>query len=92
MILLLARQVFNSYSYETAATLQGHMGAVMSLSWSPDDTVLISAGAGGALYRWDAVRFERLREADHVDKAGSPPPCLCTQLSRICGCVMLSTS
>ena len=48
--------------------LDGHMSAVTSMSWSPDDTILMSVGAGGAIYRWDAVKFERMRDSDHVDK------------------------
>lgn len=45
-------QVFQTYTFECILTLRGHAGRVLSVNWTQDDRVLVSAGADGVLYRW----------------------------------------
>ena len=54
------------YSCEQIASLRGHNGKVFSLHWSPDDSVLLSAGKDGAIYRWDLEK--NVREVEKVVK------------------------
>ena len=39
--------------------LRGHNGKVQSLWWAQDDTKLLSAGLGGAIYQWDLKSAKR---------------------------------
>ena len=59
-------QVYDMYSCEQIASLRGHNGKVFSLHWSPDDSVLLSAGKDGAIYRWDLEK--NVREVEKVVK------------------------
>ncbi|GBF91925.1 hypothetical protein Rsub_04649 [Raphidocelis subcapitata] len=52
-----------------AAALRGHVSSVTGLAWSSDDARLVSCGAGGAVYVWDASAGSRLAALDYVDKA-----------------------
>ena len=43
--------------------LKGHSGHVTAMSWSADDSVLISCADDGSLYEWDiSNRGKRLNE------------------------------
>ena len=46
--------------------LRGHNGKVQSLWWAQDDTKLLSAGLGGAIYQWDLKSAKR--EVEYVRK------------------------
>lgn len=41
---------------------RGHNGKVKSLAWSPDDAMLVSSGADGAVYQWKLKNFKRAKE------------------------------
>ncbi|HEX8869126.1 MAG TPA: hypothetical protein VF821_25930, partial [Lentzea sp.] len=53
-------QVRDIASGAVVATPPSHPGGVMSLTLSPDKTVLVSAGADGKLNMWDVARGTRL--------------------------------
>ena len=61
--------VYRTGAHEPLGRLKGHMSAVTSLQWAPDDRTLLSASAGGAIYFWDAAACQRIREREYVDKA-----------------------
>ena len=48
--------------------LKAHVSAVTDLSFSADDRMLVSVGAGGAVYFWSMAIFARVHEMEHVDK------------------------
>merc|ERR1719353_1548413 len=60
-------QVFKTYSCETVCNLRGHNNKVRSLSWTADDTTLVSAGMDGAVYEYNILNDGR-RESDWVHK------------------------
>merc|ERR1719313_1960678 len=60
-------QVFKTYSCETVCNLRGHNNKVRSLSWTADDTTLVSAGMDGAVYEYNILR-DGHRESDWVHK------------------------
>ncbi|MBN1310757.1 MAG: hypothetical protein JXB30_04990, partial [Anaerolineae bacterium] len=51
------------HSYEGA--LFAHSGGVWGLAYSADGSLLISAGADGALRLWDAITGKRLRTINY---------------------------
>ena len=53
---------------EAVAVLKGHVSSVTDLVFTGDDSRLISAGAGGAVYFWDLSTGTRLVELEYVDK------------------------
>eukprot|EP01138_Halocafeteria_seosinensis_P003456 gb/GECG01003532.1/.p1 GENE.gb/GECG01003532.1/~~gb/GECG01003532.1/.p1 ORF type:complete len:1206 (+),score=233.77 gb/GECG01003532.1/:1-3618(+) len=55
-------QVYNSYTCEMLHSLRGHSGVITSLSFSPDDRTLLSAGLDGRLYAWNMVDGRRTGE------------------------------
>ncbi|KAI9149781.1 hypothetical protein H9P43_009960 [Blastocladiella emersonii ATCC 22665] len=61
--------VYNTWTFECIGTLKGHNGKVRSLSWSPDDARLVSAGMEGAIYEWN-VR-EMRRDGENILKSCS---------------------
>jgi len=63
-------QVFKTYSCEVVCNLRGHNNKVRSLSWTADDTTLVSAGADGAVYEYNILR-DGHRESDWVHKGTS---------------------
>merc|ERR1719247_510441 len=60
-------QVFKTYSCEMICNLRGHNNKVRSLSWTADDTTLVSAGMDGAVYEYNILNDGR-RESDWVHK------------------------
>merc|ERR1719408_1026860 len=60
-------QVFKTYTCEMIANLRGHNNKVRSLSWTADDTTLVSAGMDGAVYEYNILR-DGHRESDWVHK------------------------
>ncbi|KAJ3363138.1 Cilia- and flagella-associated protein 57 [Allomyces javanicus] len=61
--------VYNTWTFECVGTLKGHNGKVRSLTWSPDDARLVSAGMEGAIYEWN-VR-EMRRDGENILKSCS---------------------
>ena len=59
-------QIYSTYTCELAATMRGHSGKIASLSWSKDDSRIISAGKDGAVYEWRMS--DGKREKEHVQK------------------------
>eukprot|EP00002_Diphylleia_rotans_P000166 TRINITY_DN1008_c0_g1_i4.p1 TRINITY_DN1008_c0_g1~~TRINITY_DN1008_c0_g1_i4.p1 ORF type:complete len:1179 (-),score=303.89 TRINITY_DN1008_c0_g1_i4:414-3950(-) len=59
-------QIFSSYSFENIGNLRGHNSKVRSISWTPDDSRIISAGMDGAVYEWKLRDFKR--EGENVLK------------------------
>ena len=56
--------------------LKGHNGKVRSLYFTPDDSVLVSAGTDGAVYTWNTREFKR--ETEHILKVCSYSSAICT--------------
>ncbi|XP_063431022.1 cilia- and flagella-associated protein 57-like [Mytilus galloprovincialis] len=62
-------QIFSTTTFEDVATLRGHNGKVRSITFSNDDTKLVSCGMEGAVYEWNIFTSKRIRE--NVEKACS---------------------
>jgi len=60
-------QVYKTYTCEMIANLRGHNNKVRSLSWTADDSTLVSAGMDGAVYEYDIIQEGR-RVSDWVHK------------------------
>jgi WD40 repeat protein len=60
--------VHHAYAMNQLGQLKGHISAVTSLEFSRDDRMLVSTGAGGAVYFWDLTNFSRIVDMEHVDK------------------------
>ena len=54
--------IYNFSKFEIVSNLQGHSHKISSLSWSPNDMYLVTCGADGAIYQWDAVKNQRVYE------------------------------
>jgi len=67
--------VFKTFTFELVATLRGHNGKVSSLWWADNDTRLLSAGLGGAVYQWDIKNSKR--EVEFVDKGNKFSSAVC---------------
>ncbi|GLC77526.1 WD repeat-containing protein 49 [Pleodorina starrii] len=50
------------------AVLKAHASAVSDLRFSADDRMLVSVGAGGAVYFWDLSSYSRVMDLELVDK------------------------
>ncbi|KAF4521333.1 hypothetical protein B566_EDAN006920, partial [Ephemera danica] len=55
-------QLVSAITFETLHALQGHCAQVEGLSWSQDDTRLVTCGADGAVYEWEVATGKRLEE------------------------------
>lgn len=44
-------------------SLQGHNGKILGMSWSIDDTILVSSGSEGAIYEWSVTKMFRVSES-----------------------------
>lgn len=60
--------VHHAYSMQQLGLLKGHVSAVTALSFSPNDRMLVSSGAGGAIYFWDMNTLTKVSELEYVDK------------------------
>ena len=60
--------VHHAYGMQQLGQLKGHVSAVTSLEFSHDDRMLVSTGAGGAVYFWNLTNFSRITDMEHVDK------------------------
>jgi hypothetical protein len=60
-------QVYKTYSCDLVGNLRGHNNKVRSLSWTADDSTLVSAGMDGAVYEYNILNDGR-RESDYVHK------------------------
>lgn len=56
-------------AWPPARQLRGHVSTVTGVAWSSDDRHLVSCGAGGAVYVWDAAAGTRLSGLEYVDKS-----------------------
>uniref|UniRef100_A0A7R9VL67 Cilia- and flagella-associated protein 57 n=1 Tax=Chlamydomonas euryale TaxID=1486919 RepID=A0A7R9VL67_9CHLO len=72
--------VHHAYNLHQVCVLKGHVSAVTSLCFSADDRVLVSTGAGGAVYFWDLVNGTRIIDQEFVDKRSIY--CSAAQLAR----------
>ena len=54
--------VYNFYTCEKLADLRGHSGKIKSISWTKDDTTLVTCGQDGAVYMFDWQAGKRLGE------------------------------
>ena len=59
-------QVYSTHTCEAVATLRGHSGKISALSWSADDSRVLSAGRDGAVYEWRL--HDGKRDKEHVQK------------------------
>mmetsp|Transcript_31356 Transcript_31356/g.74513 ORF Transcript_31356/g.74513 Transcript_31356/m.74513 type:complete len:1197 (-) Transcript_31356:67-3657(-) len=55
--------IFATYTCENLGNLRGHNGKVRSVSWSADDTMLVTCGMDGACYEWSLKDFKRVGES-----------------------------
>lgn len=69
-------QIQSVWTFETVAVLKGHNGKVRSLYFTPNDTVLVSAGSDGAVYTWSMQEFKR--ESEHILKTCSYSSAVCS--------------
>ncbi len=69
-------QVFNTWNFECIATMKGHNGKVRSLSWSNNDSYLVSCGSDGAVYCWSIG--SQKRENENILKGCSYSSAVCT--------------
>ncbi|KAJ3295034.1 Cilia- and flagella-associated protein 57 [Borealophlyctis nickersoniae] len=58
--------LYTTWSFDPLGTLKGHQGKVRSISWSPDDTRLVTCGIDGAVYDWNVRTLKR--EGEVVQK------------------------
>ncbi|MDB9925025.1 hypothetical protein OAD67_02060 [bacterium] len=58
-------QVYDTYSTENVGNFRGHGGSVTSVTWSLDDTKILSTGVDGAVYEWTPKEFQRNKENVH---------------------------
>ncbi|KAI9351164.1 WD repeat-containing protein 65-like protein [Zopfochytrium polystomum] len=69
-------QIYSTWTFDNIGNLKGHNGKVKSIHWTPDDSVLISSGADGAVYTWLVRDFKR--ESEHILKSCSYTSAVCT--------------
>ena len=69
-------QIHSVWTFETIALLKGHNGKVRSLYFTPDDSILVSAGSDGAVYTWNMKDFKR--ENEHILKTCSYSSAVCS--------------
>eukprot|EP00750_Incisomonas_marina_P005576 INCI14025.2.p1 GENE.INCI14025.2~~INCI14025.2.p1 ORF type:complete len:1177 (-),score=246.53 INCI14025.2:336-3866(-) len=67
--------VYETFTSKLVATLRGHNGKVQSLFWADNDTRLLSAGLGGAVYQWDIKNLKR--EVEFVNKGNKFTSAVC---------------
>jgi WD40 repeat protein len=67
--------IYKTFTSELVATLRGHNGKVQSLWWADNDTRLLSAGLGGAVYQWDIRNTKR--EVEFVIKGNKFTSAVC---------------
>eukprot|EP00033_Pygsuia_biforma_P003159 GCRY01003467.1.p1 GENE.GCRY01003467.1~~GCRY01003467.1.p1 ORF type:complete len:1179 (+),score=364.32 GCRY01003467.1:161-3697(+) len=60
-------QIFSTYTFDNLGNLRGHNGKVQCVSWSRDDTRLVTSGMDGAVYEWVLADFKR--EGENVIKS-----------------------
>ena len=60
--------IYTTATQERTAKLKGHVSAVTALHWSTNDSILLSASAGGAVYYWDLAIQRRILASEYVDK------------------------
>ena len=70
---------------------RGHTGRVSTVWWSPDDSLLVTCGADGAVYEWRGTEGRRSR--DFVQKGlqyacavRRPGQCACAPAPALCTC------
>jgi cilia- and flagella-associated protein 57 len=69
-------QLYSTWTFENIGNLKGHNGKVRSLYWTPDDSILVSAGSDGAVYTW--IIRDLKRENEHILKSCSYTSAVCT--------------
>lgn len=69
-------QIFKTWTFDAVVTLKGHRGKVKSLSWSSDDSRLITSGSDGAVYIWSTDTYKR--EHEYVLKGCGFTSAVCT--------------
>ncbi|TPX47853.1 hypothetical protein SeLEV6574_g02417 [Synchytrium endobioticum] len=62
-------QIYSTWTFELIGNLKAHSGKVRSVSWSPDDSRIVTAGQDGAVYEWNLRELlSRHYSADHTKK------------------------
>lgn len=56
--------VLDAHEGEVIVRLAGHNGGALALSWSPDETLLVSGGQDGSARIWDIAKREQLAVCD----------------------------
>eukprot|EP00055_Hartaetosiga_balthica_P003769 m.8941 g.8941 ORF g.8941 m.8941 type:complete len:1202 (-) comp3312_c0_seq1:127-3732(-) len=62
-------QIYSTWSFQNVGSLKGHSGRIRSITWSHDDTLIVSCGMDGAVYEWSV--FDKRRVYEHVQKTCS---------------------
>nr|CAH7744511.1 unnamed protein product [Callosobruchus chinensis] len=55
-------QIYSSINFQQMYILKGHNGEINSMSWSNDDSILVTSGSEGAVYGWDIATSSRVYE------------------------------
>ncbi|KAJ3000403.1 Cilia- and flagella-associated protein 57 [Globomyces sp. JEL0801] len=45
-------QIYSTWNFENLGTLKGHNGKVRTVSWTADDSKIVTGGSEGAIYEW----------------------------------------
>ena len=69
-------QIYNAWTLDCVESLKGHNGKIRSLTWSKDDTFLVSCGTDGAVYCWSMDTLKR--ENENIIKGCSYTSAVCT--------------
>ncbi|KAJ3119349.1 Cilia- and flagella-associated protein 57 [Nowakowskiella sp. JEL0407] len=60
--------IHSTWSFESICHLKGHQGKVRSISWSQDDSHIVSCGMDGALFEWNIRTMKREIEINLNEK------------------------
>ncbi|XP_075472167.1 cilia- and flagella-associated protein 57 isoform X2 [Ascaphus truei] len=54
--------IYSTTTFENVMNLKGHNGKVRSVTWSTDDSKMVSCGLDGAVYEWNSLLGKRESE------------------------------
>eukprot|EP00798_Chlamydomonas_sp_ICE-L_P028757 gene28757-31939_t len=60
--------IYHAFTHAQLGQLKAHVSAVSDIKFSKDDNMLVSIGAGGAVYFWNLSTYSRRSDMEFVDK------------------------